>query len=1016
MAKRFYFDQYSSAISNAKYTVEIHDSEFSGTAVEIDGSFTLRIDEGKVSDLLDPLLPSVADISVNVRVEDTAFETFLAEIPGEGEEKYTVKIFRDEEQIWTGQLPTDLVEYPDQYYTYNVTLSAICGLVRLKNIKYDNAGEPFEGRNTILGHVINCLVKLGYDFMLGAAPVVRISELNWLEDSMLRVNSGLETIDLAYDCFQEYDDFGVIDSLSCWDVLQLICRRFHYRMFMAGETFYMQQVYDTVVNTVYTYSASGVLLDTSIDTLSLAFTTERTEGAYRNYPPVREISLIYNYKQGINRGNMLPANYTLGTSVGLGEITGGAGEVLRFTLNGSIRVIIAQEEAFFVRYRLYLKVGDKYLTGVQSNVQNNVPPTWSDTAGYFIIEFGPYISVQTQPLTVDILTPPVDPGGVGTFNFEYVGDYLNVTTPATLVEGSYAVTWNDINLNLLYENDEAANGKIKFTGINTSDGTTAIKSRVVEALPNTIIGDGPRVLSSGRLRVHNGLNWENSDSWAAFSGGTYMNINKLSLQETLAMKRTVIKAFDFMLQTFCMPYHAPVFNLQRLLILGYELDPDLDSVILNTVFYTVDRTNIVINSELDAPDQIGSSSGGGSSVNNHARLHDMTSILDHAPATGSDKGKFLGNNSETGYPEWKEGTSNWQRNDGVLSPRVSGDCISVDSGSTNENTIEAINSGTLRSALYGKSVNGQGIEAISTYASGGKIMGVNGLETDATSGTSIIARATTGLSGYFQIRPASTNNIQPVISLHRDSSGTATAGIGSAIDFNSKQSAPTGTTEGRIGVVATNVTLATVTADFIIQLRNAGAALAEKLRLTGAGECSIPKRFKIGTNPVPFVIFKQTADKSITNTASETSLFGTGIGSLTIPANMLVAGDYIRVNMQGFLSSANSAENFTFKVKMGSTTLVSITGAMFPNLSEAVIDITLNIAVRSIGASGSVRPAGNIMIEIRSAGYAAMVRLQTSSDITIDTTASQTLDITGQWQNDNASNSLLTHVSTVEII
>jgi hypothetical protein len=131
---------------------------------------------------------------------------------------------------------------------------------------------------------------------------------------------------------------------------------------------------------------------------------------------------------------------------------------------------------------------------------------------------------------------------------------------------------------------------------------------------------------------------------------------------------------------------------------------------------------------------------------------------------------------------------------------------------------------------------------------------------------------------------------------------------------------------------------------------------------------------------------------------------------------MLVAGDYIRVNMQGFISSANSAENFTFKVKLGSTTLVSITGAMFPNLSEAVVDITLNIAVRSIGSSGSVRPAGNVMIEIRSAGYAAMVRLQTSSDVTIDTTSNQTLDITGQWQNDNASNSLLTHVSTVEII
>jgi hypothetical protein len=131
---------------------------------------------------------------------------------------------------------------------------------------------------------------------------------------------------------------------------------------------------------------------------------------------------------------------------------------------------------------------------------------------------------------------------------------------------------------------------------------------------------------------------------------------------------------------------------------------------------------------------------------------------------------------------------------------------------------------------------------------------------------------------------------------------------------------------------------------------------------------------------------------------------------------MLVVGDYIRVNLQGYISSANSAENFTLRVKLGSTKLLSITGALFPNLSEAVFDLTLNIAVRSIGATGTVRPSGNALIEIRSSGYPAMVRLQTTSDITIDTTSAQDLDITWQWQNDSASNSLLTHVSTVEII
>jgi hypothetical protein len=134
MAKRFYFDQYSEAETNAKYTLEFFDEEFSGTAIEIEGSFTLKYDEGRLSNLLEGVFPSFAEISVNVNEADTAFETFLEEIPGADEERFIVKIFRNDVQIWMGQVPTDLIEYPDDFYTYTVNISATCGLARLKDI------------------------------------------------------------------------------------------------------------------------------------------------------------------------------------------------------------------------------------------------------------------------------------------------------------------------------------------------------------------------------------------------------------------------------------------------------------------------------------------------------------------------------------------------------------------------------------------------------------------------------------------------------------------------------------------------------------------------------------------------------------------------------------------------------------------------------------------------------------------------------------------------------------------
>lgn len=680
MAKRFYFDQYSSAESNARYTVEIHDRDFSGTAIELDGFFTLKYDESNINDFLRPIYPSYAEININVRESDTEFEAFIDKIPGEDEERYTVQIFRNLTQIWLGQIPTDLVDYPDQFYTYLVTISAVCGLSRLKNIKYDNNGTAYTGRNTILGHMLNCLAKLNYPALLGFAPLLKVSKLNWDEADLLKVNSGLENIDLAYDVFQEYDDFGIIDSMNCYDVLESLCRQFHYRLYMSGDCFLAQQINDLNAAFVYKYAVNGTLLSSTNVDFRKYFTIERTEGTFFNYPPIREITMLYNYKQGINRGNLLPPTYTIGTTASIGTITGGAGEILKINIAGAIRVIIASEEAWFVRYHLTLKCGTKYLTGTTSNIATAVPATWSDTAAVYIIDFGPYISVQTQALNVEILTPPIDPGGVSTFNLSLDDTYKNLTTPIVLPAGTYSITFNEIRCNLLFENDEAADGKIKFSALNTTDGSQAIKNRFNEVLPDTIIGDGPRIYSSGRLRVENSGVWTNSDSWAHESGGNHMNINKLRLQESIAMRRTVTKAFDYTLQVFAEIYHYPILNsAHRMLIVGYELDPDNDSVILNTIYYVTDRNNIVINSELDAPTggSGGGSFGGGGGSDSHLRLHSMNNKADHAPVDEADYGKILRANPTTGEWELINPEQYWKRTRGVLEPSTAADKVKV---------------------------------------------------------------------------------------------------------------------------------------------------------------------------------------------------------------------------------------------------------------------------------------------------------------------------------------------------
>ena len=464
MDKRFFFNQFSEAASNAKYTVEIYDGEYTGSAIQIEGSFKLRYDQGKIGDFLLPLLPSYAEININVNAEDTEFENFLQQIVGSPEDRFVVVILRNDVKIWKGQMPTDLIEYPDDFYTYTVTLSAVCGLSRLKDIKYDNNGEPYTGRNTILGHMLRALSKLNYPETLGYSPLLKISDFAWKEQNLLSTDSGLQNIDLAYDDFQEYDDFGVIESMNCFDVLENICRQFHYRLFMSGDCFFAQQINDMNASNTYTYSQNGTLLLVDNMDYRLYFTTERTDGYYTKYRAVDEMSLIYHYKQGINGGNLLPPKYNLGSTFDLGEIIGSNGEALIIKLSGLIKVLEEYiGDRYYLSYRLLLKIGSKYLGGSQGPFSGDITPFWSLTPVYYNFNIYSEALAVNVPFDILIQTPNIDPGGLGTFSLEFIDTYTLPGTPIILPPNTFQVIFNFISCNYQFDVDNATNGKIKYT-------------------------------------------------------------------------------------------------------------------------------------------------------------------------------------------------------------------------------------------------------------------------------------------------------------------------------------------------------------------------------------------------------------------------------------------------------------------------------------------------------------------------------------------------------------------------
>lgn len=163
------------------------------------------------------------------------------------------------------------------------------------------------------------------------------------------------------------------------------------------------------------------------------------------------------------------------------------------------------------------------------------------------------------------------------------------------------------------------------------------------------------------------------------------------------------------------------------------------------------------------------------------------------------------------------------------------------------------------------------------------------------------------------------------------------------------------------------------------------------------------------------VIFAQTANKTIGNTTSETSLIGTGIGTLTLPANFWTVGKTLMINIRGFMSGVNG-NAATIRIKLGSVTLVTSVSNMPATFTNTYFDAEYCITCQSTGITGTVIGQGktNIAAGVGLATSYTRPLVMTSAAV-INTTTSALLDCTYQWGTAAVGNTLTTTNNGVRI-
>ncbi len=146
-----------------------------------------------------------------------------------------------------------------------------------------------------------------------------------------------------------------------------------------------------------------------------------------------------------------------------------------------------------------------------------------------------------------------------------------------------------------------------------------------------------------------------------------------------------------------------------------------------------------------------------------------------------------------------------------------------------------------------------------------------------------------------------------------------------------------------------------------------------------------------------FGLYAQTTQSATVTGTTETSIIGTGVGSLTIPANAFRVGDSFHGKIGGVISDTANGDDITVRIKAGATVLAT-TGAFTLDTTNAAgegWEMELDFTVASLGVAGSICTNGNFAYtktnDKKVSGYVFQ-------DVQpLNTTISNTLDITVEW-------------------
>jgi len=186
-----------------------------------------------------------------------------------------------------------------------------------------------------------------------------------------------------------------------------------------------------------------------------------------------------------------------------------------------------------------------------------------------------------------------------------------------------------------------------------------------------------------------------------------------------------------------------------------------------------------------------------------------------------------------------------------------------------------------------------------------------------------------------------------------------------------------------------------------------GVSYSRRDLLISAGDGTLQK----APNEDKMLLYQSVADSSEVENSTTETLFDT---SYTLPANMLAAGDVLRVKAQAFVLDQNSTDTLTLKLYVGGLTGIEIVTTGAVDVADSDLGtIECDIVIRTIGATGTLVAMGTQSLGVP--GTVTAKPFQKASTA-IDTTASQVIGVSAEWSVAHADNEALLRSLSVELV